>query len=169
MPAPSHLFLLLIAACLTAGCARAPEGAYPSLAIREVERVAGTLAPPPPPAPPPAQPTPATLDRLGALTAQAQAAHARLLAAAPAARRTVGAGTGAMVGSEAWAQAQMALSGLETVRSEAMIALAELDRIYVDAAIASEDLSRIEAERDAVAAMVDEQNALIAALRAALR
>lgn len=154
--------------CLAAGCARAPEGAYPSLAIRDVERVAGTLVPPAPPAPP-APPTPATLDRLGALTAQAQAANARFLAAAPAARRTVGAGANAAVGSEAWAQAQVALAGLETVRSEAMIALADLDRIYVDAAIASVALGRIEADRAAVTAMVDEQNALIAALQAAMR
>lgn len=154
--------LVLIAALLLAGCATPPEGEYPSLAIRDVERVAGTLAAPEPP--PPAPPLPATLDRLDALLDQASAAHARFLAAAPRARGTIGAAAGAAAGSENWARAQVALAGLEGARSQAMIALADLDRLYVDAAVAGESLQRISAARESVTAMVEEEDRLIASL-----
>ena len=155
------------AALMLAGCAGAPEGAFPSLAIRDVERVTGTLAPPP--VFTPAAPAPATLDRLAALRADAAEAHARFLAAAPAARASIGAASRAATGSERWARAQVALAGLETIRGQAMIALADLDRIYVDAATSGGALASVAAARDEVARMVEEEDRLIDSLIEVLR
>jgi len=161
---------LLLALALPAGlasCASAPEGAYPSLAIRDIERVSGTLAPPdPPPAPEPL--APATLQRLDSLTGLASEAHAQFLAAAPGTRQ-IAQNTGA-IGSESWARAQVALADLQAVRSQAMIALADLDRLYVDAMTGGTDaVQPIAAARDSVIEMVAEEDRVIAALAGSLR
>ena len=156
----------LAVSAMLASCAGAPEGAYPSLAIRDIERVSGTLAAPEPlPAPEP----PATLLRLDDLTDQASAAHARFLEAAPAAGRlTQEAGA---VGTEGWARGQVALADLQAIRSQAMIALADLDRLYVDAVTASGGgaVQPIATARDSVGAMVAEEDRVIATLAAGLR
>lgn len=159
--------LALVAASL-AGCAAASQD-YPSLAIRDAERVSGTLDPEP--APPPAPPSiPAAMaGRLDQLGAEAASAHEAFTSAAPGARRTVEAARAAQPGGESWAQAQVALAGLEAARSRAMIALADIDRIYVDAAVEGTDLSRISATRDTVTAQVAQQDAAIAALLGMLR
>jgi hypothetical protein len=155
--------LPLLAACAT------PADQYPSLALRDAERATGTLqaAEPEPYVPPP---TPAaTLDRLQQLTAQAASANQTFLAAAPETRRAVAAARGIEPGGEAWARAQVELAGLGAARSEAMIALADLDRIYVDAAVNGEALDRIAPARDSVASQVEQQDATMAELGAALR
>lgn len=158
--------LLLIP--LLAACA-APDGEYPSLALRPAERVSGTLEPAEPaPYVPPATPA-AVLGRLEQLTADAAGAHRTFLAEAPAVRSKVSAASGAAEGSDAWAEAQVALAGLQAARSKAMIALADLDRLYVDAAVEAAAIERIGAARDTVAAQVDEQNQTIDGLLRSLR
>jgi len=155
--------LPLLAACAT------PAGKYPSLDLREAERVSGALEPaePAPYVPPP---TPAAvLGRLEQLTADAASAHHAFLAEAPQVRSKVAAASGADAGSESWAQAQVALAGLEAARSKAMIALADLDRLYVDAALDAAALDRIGPARDRVAAQVAEQNGTIDTLLRSLR
>lgn len=157
------LLVPLLAACAT------PEGEYPSLAIRDAERVTGTLEPAPaqPYVPPP---TPAAvLDRLDRLAADAASAHRAFLAEAPAARSTIAAASGAEVGSDGWARASVALAGLEGSRGKAMIALSDLDQLMVDAAVAGGDLERIVAVRNVVIAQVDEQNETIEGLSRSLR
>ena len=149
-----------------AACASAP-GEYPSLAIRDAERVTGTIATPEPYVPPPA-PAP-VLDRLAQLTGEAASTHSAFLSEAPRARRTVSAARGASAGSENWAQAQVALAGLEAARSQAMVALADLDRLYVDAAVEATELDRIAAVRKEVIGIVEAEDAVIAELAAALR
>lgn len=152
------MLLPLLSACAT------PPGEYPSLAIRDVERVTGTLEPveTKPYVPPP---TPdEVLDRLDQLAAEAASAHQAFLAEVPAARRVVTATQGAEIGTDGWARASVAVAGLEGARSRAMIALADLDRLLVDAAIEGGALERIVAVRNAVTAQVDEQNATIASL-----
>lgn len=155
--------LALLAACAT------PADQYPSLALREAERATGTLQPakPEPYVPPP--PATATLDRLQQLTAQAASANQAFQAATPPARAAVAAARGSAVGDEAWAQARVALAGLEAARSQATIALANLDRIYVDAAVDGTSLEHIAAARDSVASQVEQQDATIAELGAAVR
>ena len=161
----NRAFLLLP---LLAGCATAAEE-YPSLDIRDAERVSGTLEPvaSAPYVPPP---TPAAVrDRLGQLAAQAASAHQAFLAEAPAARSAVAAASGAEPGSDSWAAASVALAGIESTRSRAMIALADLDRLMVDAALEGAELERIVAVRNTVTAQVEEQNRTIEALARGLR
>ncbi len=157
------VLLPLLAACAT------PAEEYPSLAIRDAERVSGTFEPAPPtPYVPPATPA-AVVDRLAQLAADAASAHRAFLAEAPAARSVIAAAGGAEFGSDGWARASVALAGLEGTRSRAMIALADLDRLMVDAAVEGGELERIVAVRNTVTAQVDEQNATIEGLSRILR
>lgn len=158
----------LLLAPLLAACAT-PDGEYPSLALREAERVTGSFEPtaPTPYVPPP---TPATVvDQLGRLEAEAASAHQAFLAETAAARRTVASAQGAAFGSDGWARASVAIAGLEGARSRAMIALADLDRLLVEAAVEGGELDRIAAVRNTVTAQVDEQNSTIESLLRSLR
>lgn len=139
-----------------------PADQYPSLAIRDVERVTGTAnaATPPPYAPP--SPTAETLDRLGKLQAEASAAHIAFTAQEARDRAVIARLSGAATGTDSWATGLAALADLSGLRSRTMVALADLDRIYADAAVAGEDLARIAAARDAVAALVAQEDAVIA-------
>jgi hypothetical protein len=158
--------LIALACAATAACASAP-GEYPSLAIRDAERVSGTLQPAEPYVPTPAAPV--VLANAAVLVEQAAAAHESYRGKLAGARSAVQAARGAGFGSEPWAVASVAIAGLETERSRAMIALADLDRLYVDAAVEGEALDRIGATRDRVAAQVDEQNATIEGMLGQLR
>lgn len=145
------------------GACASPGTDYPSLALRDAERISGTMEVDPPPPPPPA-PAAATLEQLPQLTAEARAAHAQFVEAAPAARSRVNAAVGASRGSDSWSVAQVAVADLEARRSRAMIALADLDRLYVGAFTAAEDITAIEAARGEVDALVQQQNAVITEL-----
>lgn len=147
---------------MLAGCA-APQGDYPSLAVRDIERVSGTMQVTPPPPPPAAQP-PATLEQLDQLLAQVRTSHQQFLAATPDARTRAEAARGSATGSDSWARAQVAIADLEARRSNAMIALADLDRLYVNASTSAEDLTPIVAARDEIGALVDQQNSVIDSL-----
>jgi hypothetical protein len=158
---PRQLALLSVAALALSACAS--PGRYPSLGMRDAERATGTLQPAEAePYVPPATPA-ETLDRLGRLVAEAQAAHQGFLAAAERARPLAGAG--AAEGSDAWSKAQIALADLEANRSNTMISLAELDRLHVDAELAGAELQRIAAARDEVSALIESENRTIDALR----
>lgn len=161
--APAVLAALLpLAACAT------PAGDYPSLAIRDVERVSGQMQPAPPAYVAP--PTPAgVVDRIEGLALQAREADRAFAQETPAARQAVGAAGNAVPGSEAWSRAQVAIAGLEAARSRAMIALADLDRLHVDAALDNAELSRIVAIQGEVAEQVGRQDATIEDLLGELR
>ena len=159
----SKRFALLPAVALVAGCA-SPDTAFPTLAIRDAERVSGTMAVPAPPAPPLPTPLAATQDRAISLTQQALSAHQAFLAAAPATRERITRASGAAQGSERWAQAQVAIAGLEAQRSAVMIALADLDRLALEAAVAGQAFATLADRRDEVAALADQETALINAL-----
>lgn len=162
-----HKRLLAALACAcTAACASTP-GDYPSLAIRDAERVSGTLQPAQPYVPPPVPQ--ATLADAASLVAQARAAHSAYNSRLGSVRSAVSAARGAGFGSERWAVASVAVTALETERSRAMIALADLDRLHVVAAtegLATGELAAAQAE---VAGIVAEQTAGIDALLAVLR
>ncbi len=163
--------LLLPLTC--AACATPDAGAYPSLAIRDVERVDGTFEPvqsdrldvPP-------VETQGTGDlptRLAALQAQARDAHAAFLAALPMAERRVSAAAGSAIGTDAWASAQVALADLDSQRSQAAIALGDLDTLYTAAAVQAEDVAAVAAARDQVIALVGEEDAALQRLRERIR
>jgi len=151
----------LLLPLLLSACAKAAEG-YPSLAIRPAERASGTWTPPPPYVPP--APPAAALANLAALAAEARAAHDTFTAETAQATRLVGAARNASVGSEAWAQAQIARSSLGAAHSRTLVPLASMDRIYVDASNAGEDLDRIAALRAEVVALAEQEDAVLAGL-----
>lgn len=148
--------LALVAACAS------PASEYPSLAVRDIERVSGTMdvaSAPPSPAPPAA-----TLASLDDLAATARAAHQRFLASAPEARSLADSAAGAPWGSNSWARAQVAIADLEAQRSQAMIALADLDRIFVEAATSAQSTDSITAVRQEIDTLVAQQDAVIRSL-----
>ena len=168
MTGPRFKSLPLIALLALAACSTPDAGEYPSLAIREGERVSGTLAPPEPPAFVPDPVAPATLAELDSLVESARAAHGRFLAAEPEVRRPVAAARGASLGSENYAVASVAIARLETLRSEAMIALADIDRLYVVAATQEGAIERIGAARDEVEGLVQQETATIEGMLATI-
>ncbi|WP_126172381.1 hypothetical protein [Altericroceibacterium xinjiangense] len=154
---PAALTLILaLGACAT------PPDKYPSLAIRDAERVSGNL-PPPEPYVPPAPPA-EVLDRLDTLVATASEAHRAFLSAVPETRRAVTAARGDAMGSEDWAVAQIALGVLESARARTMVPLTDLDRIYAEAAVEGLALDRIAAARAEVSELVEEENRTISSL-----
>jgi hypothetical protein len=164
---PRHTTALALPALLVLGaCASSGGGAsqYPSLDIRESERVLGTMDAPPAPVFTPAPATPATLAGLDTLAATARAAHQRFLAAAGDARAVIRDAAGSATGSDGWARGQVAVAGLASIRSDAMIALADIDRIHVDAHVGGAEIARSEAVRAEVSALVAEQDRVIAGL-----
>lgn len=167
-----NLLLTPIGVLALSACAAA-SGDYPSLAIRDAERPRGTLEAPvadEPAAPLPAQVVSADiLQRITSLRADANSAHQQFLRSAPAARRAVSAGAGAPRASDAWAGAQVALADLETQRSKTAIPLADLDALYASQATAFAPMAEIAGARDAVEALVAEEDRVLASLRSRIR
>lgn len=174
MPVPARRVALvsLLAPVLLLGACSTP-GSYPSLAVRNVERVNGNAgaapgtATPPPPALPPASADLVT--RLDGLVAVARDADRRFQAERGAAERAVAA-SGAR-GSDSWSSASVALARLESTRSQAMAALADLDTLYADARDQAPDdespsAQAIAAARTEVAGLVAAQDTLIERLSA---
>ncbi|AKH42312.1 hypothetical protein FHS61_000082 [Altererythrobacter atlanticus] len=162
--------ILLISAMMVpaTACTTAPDS-YPSLAIREVERVQGTAQPV---ESVPWSPEPlaqATLDDAAQLAEDAAEAHRQFQIMAA---RVASGGNGrlsAEAGSDSWARAQLALASLEASRSRTLVALASLDRLYVTAAVEGAELEQIAGLHRQVSALAEEEDAAIARLEAQLR
>ncbi len=158
---------------MLAGCAGSAE--YPSLAIRDVERVQGSATPAPDaadaiPALPPASADLTT--RLAGLVETARQSHTRFQSRQAATERAVAA-AGATA-SDSWSSAQVALSDLQTSRSGALTALAELDQLYVDERAAhpeqvSPAAATIATARDQVDGWVSAETSVISRLEARIR
>lgn len=167
----STIFLPFAILALTAGCASS-EG-YPSLAMRDAERVSGTFSPTTEgdgtdQAPPPEIPADAALStRIDGLLNAAKAAHARFMDAAPRARRLASAAGG--VGSDSWASAQVALADLESQRSQAAIALSTLDEMHVEGVTTNTLPGIVTEARDTVISLIGEEDTLLSQLRAKVR
>ncbi len=153
--------VLLLQACST-------RDGYPSLAIRDSERVSMSMATPDGGGFTPAPMPPATIENLDQLVASARAANERFLAATGEVEASVGRAAGAVVGSEEWAVAQVEIAGLESLRSDTMLALAGIDQVFVGSVIDGEEFEAAERARDGVSRLVAEQDRIIAALLATL-
>ncbi|HMO67153.1 MAG TPA: hypothetical protein PKE25_00535, partial [Novosphingobium sp.] len=158
---------LLLTACTA-------PGDYPSLARRDAERIGSPAQPAPAQPARPVAADAAVVARLEAIEARAQAADARLRQQRARAESLVSAARGAAPGSEAWSVATVALSGLESARSDAMLALADVDALHATERLAhpneqSGDGLAIAASRERVLAIVAAQDAVIAALAARMR
>jgi hypothetical protein len=151
---------------IAAGCA--PEGPYPSLAPRPMEKA---LAEADIERPVPALPgDPAVARRAEELSREADLGQAEFEAALPAARSAAAAAGGP--GGESWIAAQQALSRLEAARTTTTRALAELDAYAATEArarrLSPADLSRLSEAVRAVQALADRQHEQVAALQAKL-
>lgn len=156
-------------------CACAASGDYPSLAIRNAERVQGSATPAAgtteaPPSLPPASADLTT--RIASLLGTARKAHAGFQSRQAATERAVSGAGG--IATPAWSTAQVALSGLQTERSGVLTALAELDRLYADARLAnpeqvSPSAAAIAEARDQVQEWAQSEDATISRLDSRLR
>ena len=144
--APINLIALGIGSLLVAACA-GDKGQYPSLAVRDMERVDGQIDTGPPV-------EPVTLDispvipsqSVAELIAQARVSHRDFLAREPSARRLASSARGSGRDSEARGNAIVALADLTSMRSKTEIPLAGLDLLI------AERTNRLESAEDAVAA-----------------
>lgn len=160
---------LFLPSVLTLAACASSQGDYPSLALRDAERGVRTPSTAGLALPDPAPPSPQVLTQIVAAVEAAQGAHARFLAALPAARGAVSTGGRAAVDSTAYAAALIALGNLQSISSGTAFALADLDALL---AARSNDLRTTQAVADAqarVAALLEEETTAIAALERAVR
>lgn len=174
--------LPLCALMLLPACAGEVAGEVPSLAKRpyeltpeQVEALAnapldgvgdsGLRDGPVPPLPP------ATANAMEAALADHQRANQAFTLELPATRSAITAARGAVVGSENWVVAQMALTRLDSARAPSLAALGALDSLYAQtvSALGVHNAGRIAFERQQMAEDVEEQNKIIAELGAQLR
>jgi hypothetical protein len=127
----------------SSGCAT--RGDFPSLALRNSERVSGTAQPAAPEALPtlPPQLPPPLMSTIGEklidLHSQGLAGWQKFEQRRARAESLVSAAAGAAAGSEAWALAAVALAELESARSETSVPLADLDALFVAHQVADPD------------------------------
>ena len=158
---------------LVLGACAGTSSDYPSLAIRDVERVEGSFAAPtretidvPPVDIDMTAPLGETLDRL---VGEARSGNEVFLEVAPRAQRFVGAAVNSDTESRAWASAQVALSELESARSVSAVPLADIDILYTAARAAAQDASQIETAREEIVSIIAAQDETLAQLRGRIR
>lgn len=164
------LFLMAPGAVVLAACSTPGGDRYPSLAIRDVERAEGQFEPVESSeidVPPVETDLTGPLgQRLAALVAQAEEAHAGFAVAVPSASRIVEAAAGSDVASDRWAAAQVALADLDSARSLTAVPLGDLDTLFIAATVESAERTAILGARDRVIALVAEEDAVLERLRA---
>jgi hypothetical protein len=146
---------ILVPLVLAAGCA-AP-GPYPSLAPRPAEKAYAEDAEERKPVARPDDP--ALAGEIDRLLAEAKAGAETFDSAFPAAQRA--AGSAGAAGSDAWIEAQQALSRLESARARTTAAQADLDRLAVERAgagtLGEADSERLRAAAAEIQALADSQ------------
>ena len=155
-----------LALLLLAGCAGSGDK-YPSLAIRDVERVQGEYNPVPSPDPEPIRAV-ASAGDLNALVAQALKASADFNATLPRARSRISAGRGQSSDSNARQIALVALADLTSIANDTATPLGDLDRLKAEAATTFAPVAEIEAARAQVLPLVEEQGRTLDSLSAEL-
>ncbi|RVQ69559.1 hypothetical protein EKN06_05165 [Croceicoccus ponticola] len=172
----SHLSRALVTALTMAvlsGCA-ADTTKYPSLARRDAERMTGGAAVAEPTETAPATPAPPPADlpgKLAAIERAANSSHETFLSREAVARSRARAAAGSAPGTLSWSDAEVALSSLESARSDTMFSLADLDSLLATGAVSQADtgipagLPAIAASRERVAALVAAEDVVLAQLR----
>jgi hypothetical protein len=148
-----------------AGCAGGKPSTYPSLAPRPIEQL--SLAEPSRPAPPaPVASTEATA-RFAPQIAKAQDADARFRKTMGEERPALEKGRSAAVGTEAWTDAQEALTRVETARGALARILSDLDAARNAPDTETDTGAAIAAAQayDQVAQIDEQENAALQALR----
>ncbi|MDP9057771.1 MAG: hypothetical protein M3N34_10690 [Pseudomonadota bacterium] len=176
---PALLPAMLAATCALNGCSDGGP-AYPSLASRPAERLTDTVEPqtvPPAvasPDAPAATPSADLAARLDSLVEQARSGYRTFAGKRAAAENLVSSAGDAPAGSEEWAKATEAMSGIESARTLTAQPLSDLDRIEIDDRMAhpaqnGPDAIAIAQARDKVSAMVAEEDAVLEKLDGRLK
>jgi hypothetical protein len=165
---PAAPFLPVVLALLLAGCANGDSSRYPSLAIRDVERIKGSADPVAAETTPAGTAAPSTdlAGRLARLQDQAASADRAFMAAVASTESLIDAAAGSAVASESWSVATAALTRLDALRNPASLALTDLDKLYVDSEMEVGAVEAISAARGAVQAEVAGQEAILDRLSA---
>lgn len=171
-----HSCLSSIALCALLGACASTSGPYPSLAIRDAERVSGSAQPVAGEAAEPLPPPPLDAtngQRIDQAVERARKAHASFTGGIAKATGAIAAARGSGTATDAWVTAHVALADLQSLRSETVIAQADLDSLYAEERLA--DPARITPTAEAlasalarIAGWVDEQDRTIARLAARL-
>ncbi len=163
----SKIGAVLAGALMLSACVGSGEQ-YPSLAVRDAERVSGAFNPAIGTRSAPVT-DPALLAGLPAIEARAQTAYDEFVAAVPGAQRALSAAQGASASSNAWAAAQISLADLDSQRSQTAIALADIDLIYAEASIELAMAFEIAELRAKIDAQVSAQDQILDQLRQMIR
>lgn len=155
-------FALFGIACTALGGCAGNSDDYPSLAIRDAERVTGSLSPASQPSAPALSAQ--TIESIDAALLSAQSMHARFLDARPQAAALVDAARGSGPESDNRAKALIAMADLTSLHSETAIALAELDRMEVEAATEFASVDTIRSAQIEVKKLVSDQDLILDAL-----
>lgn len=164
-------FLALFALGALADSAAAKP--FPSLAKRPSETRDRT--PPPPQAIVPAEADSQLVAQVDTLARQAESGEAAFRKLLDEGRAKVASAGAAAPTSEAWVNAQVAISALDHARYDSVAAMAGLDSLYVerrdnvDAPRVVADIAAIDPARTRTLAMVDAQNDALDGLRNALK
>lgn len=158
---------VLLSVVALGGCA-ASSDKYPSLTLRDFEKVsAATPAPAPTPASSAPMPTTMNSDAFQQLMAErdsARRAHAAFMTALPNAQRKSSAARGSGPASNVWADAQLAIAELTVHRSLTAEALGNIDELIAQASIAQRGLPSQITYQTEVSALVERQDRAIAGL-----
>ena len=158
--------LPLFAATLIGGCTEAGDSRYPSLLPRPIE--SQSLAEPVRPAPV-VVPDPALDARIAEILARLDQANASFVSAAQATEATIAVSRGVPEGSEAWLEAQAALTRVDAERMPVNAALADLEELGIARAGAGlPPYPALEAAMARADALAGEQAARVTGLEAAL-
>jgi hypothetical protein len=159
-----HVPALLLLATLTA--CTADDKRYPSLLPRPIESQSMAEPERPPVA---AAPDPALDKRIAEITGTLDAATRDFATAAQNAEALIAVARGVPVGSEAWLDAQAALSAAEAKQAPAASAVADLDRLSIDRGAGGKaPYPALDAAVERADAILQQQVARLASLDAAL-
>ena len=162
---------VILASALIGACATSSDDGYPSLAKRPVEGTLSTRPPEAKPAPPPLPADASLAERIERYRSDAATGENRFRAALGTAQTRTRNAAGAGVSSEAWLEAQMAISVADAAREPSVTALANLDTLQVTRINANDNAGTVELNEAlaTIGAMVDSQNRALHALNGSLR
>jgi hypothetical protein len=164
---PRYGIAATVIALMLTGCATNTDR-YPSLAIRDFERVQGTFAvsgedvgiEPPAPA------SEASIKEAAEMVSLARSAHQSFIGLMPDVERQLGAARGLGPDDDEWAKGQLAYAELTTKRSELAVVLGNLDLMFADASRSYQELAEIEEAREVVQQLVAEEDLVLGKLNA---
>lgn len=159
----------LIFLTLSLGACASPQGDYPSLGVRDGERMTGAIDTAAPAAPVERRPLSTDVaTRVEQLRELARTTHENFVEIERRAARLVEAASGNAITTKANASAQIALAELQSAHEATLALLAELDVLLAEATLADAQTADIAAAREQVGATVAAEQAALAALSARL-